>query len=60
MGKNGESIAVYSRKSRFTGKGDSIGNQVELCREYIRVHYGEEALEQVVVFEDAPVIIGLK
>lgn len=52
MGKNGECIAVYSRKSKFTGKGDSIGNQAELCKEYIRVHYGEEALKQVLFFED--------
>ena len=33
-------IAIYSRKSKFTGKGESIGNQVDLCREYIRLHYG--------------------
>jgi len=26
-------IAVYSRKSRFTGKGESIENQIGLCRE---------------------------
>lgn len=45
-------IAIYSRKSRFTGKGESIGNQVELCREYIRLHYGDEAAESAVVFED--------
>jgi len=53
-------IAIYSRKSKFTGKGESIGNQVELCREYIRTHYGDEAAEKAVVFEDATVIIGLK
>ncbi len=45
-------IAIYSRKSKFTGKGESIGNQVELCREYIRIHYGDEAAEKAVVFED--------
>ena len=45
-------IAIYSRKSKFTGKGESIGNQVELCREYIRTHYGDEAAEKAVVFED--------
>ena len=45
-------IAVYSRKSKFTGKGESVGNQVELCREYIRLHYGEAALEQMIVYED--------
>lgn len=25
-------IAIYSRKSKFTGQGDSIGNQLEICR----------------------------
>lgn len=45
-------IAIYSRKSKFTGKGESIGNQVELCREYIRTHYGDEAAHRAVVFED--------
>ena len=36
MRKNGDIIAIYSRKSKFTGKGESIGNQVELCKEYVR------------------------
>ncbi|MDP4174160.1 MAG: recombinase family protein [Bacteroidota bacterium] len=26
--------AVYSRKSKFTGKGESIENQIQLCKEY--------------------------
>lgn len=52
MGKNEKKIAVYSRKSKFTGKGESIENQVELCREYIRVHYGEIEQEQMSIFED--------
>ena len=29
-------IAIYSRKSKFTGKGESIENQIELCKAYIR------------------------
>lgn len=45
-------IAIYSRKSRFTGKGESIGNQVELCREYIQRNYPDEALDAVEIFED--------
>lgn len=45
-------IAIYSRKSKFTGKGESIGNQAELCKEYIRVHYGDTDAEQTVVYED--------
>ena len=45
-------IAIYSRKSKFTGKGESIGNQVDMCKEYVRLHYGEKALETAIVFED--------
>ena len=52
MRKNEEMIAIYSRKSKFTGKGESIGNQVELCKEYIRVHYGDAAVDKVIVYED--------
>ena len=28
-------IAVYARKSKYTGKGESIENQIEKCRKYI-------------------------
>lgn len=52
MRRNRDCIAVYSRKSKFTGKGESIGNQAELCREYVRIHYGEEALNHLAVYED--------
>ena len=52
MKLNADSIAIYSRKSKFTGKGESIGNQIELCKEYIRAHYGDDALEHLVVYED--------
>ena len=52
MAKTADTIAIYSRKSRYTGKGESIGNQIDLCREYIRTHYGNAAAQQAVVFED--------
>ena len=52
MAKTADTIAIYSRKSRYTGKGESIGNQIDLCREYIRTHYGDAAAEHAVVFED--------
>ena len=52
MKKNDEMIAIYSRKSKFTGKGESIGNQIELCREYVRNMFGEAYAERCVVFED--------
>ena len=43
---------IYSRKSKFTGKGESIENQIELCRQYITAHFGEEAAENAMVYED--------
>ena len=52
MTTQAQTIALYSRKSRFTGKGESIGNQVELCKEYVRLHFGEQAAEQLVIYED--------
>lgn len=45
-------LAIYSRKSRFTGKGESIENQIGLCREYIRLHFGQRESETCLVYED--------
>lgn len=52
MKRNASQIAIYSRKSKFTGKGESIGNQIELCKDYIRGMFGENSLEKITVFED--------
>lgn len=45
-------FAIYSRKSRFTGKGESVENQIEMCREYLRIHFSEEEAEKAVIYED--------
>lgn len=45
-------IAIYSRKSKFTGKGESIGNQIQLCREYISTHFPEARDDEIFVYED--------
>ena len=46
-------IAIYSRKSKYTGKGESIGNQVELCKNKINSIYCDVDFEKdVVIFED--------
>ena len=45
-------FVIYSRKSRFTGKGESIGNQIELCRQHIAVHFSPEEAEKALVYED--------
>ena len=41
--------AIYSRKSKFTGKGESIENQIELCRRYIEMN-GKGM--QIEIYED--------
>ncbi len=48
----GERIAIYSRKSKFTGKGESIENQIELCKQYIRAHYPNCNDEGILIYED--------
>ena len=45
-------IVIYSRKSKFTGKGESIENQIEMCKQYIRLQYGESAADNALVYED--------
>lgn len=50
--KDNRTIAIYSRKSKFTGKGESIENQIELCRQYIASHYSKEEADKAVVYED--------
>ncbi len=53
MKKNAEKqYVIYSRKSRFTGKGESVENQIEMCRSYIAMHYGQEAADKALIFED--------
>jgi site-specific DNA recombinase len=47
-----DQFAIYSRKSKFTGKGESIGNQIELCRQYISSHYGDSYAESAYIYED--------
>lgn len=34
-------VALYCRKSCFTGHGESVKNQEALCRDYARLHYPE-------------------
>lgn len=31
-------IAIYSRKSKYTGKGESTENQIQMCQDYILHH----------------------
>lgn len=44
-------IAIYSRKSVFTGKGESIGNQIELCKNYCETYLKDRNIEYI-IYED--------
>ncbi|MCL2088170.1 MAG: recombinase family protein [Oscillospiraceae bacterium] len=50
--KTQKQIAIYSRKSKFTGKGESIENQIELCKQYIATHYGDNSVGNILIYED--------
>ena len=42
-------IAIYSRKSKFTGKGESIQNQIDLCMEYAKKNF---EIDHFIIYED--------
>ncbi|WP_037322960.1 recombinase family protein [Ruminococcus sp. NK3A76] len=44
-------FAIYSRKSKFTGKGESIENQIEMCTRELKATY-HITDDDIVVFED--------
>lgn len=46
-------IAIYSRKSKYSDKGDSVGNQIEIAMKYIGEHYSLDEYEvETAIFED--------
>lgn len=45
-----KNVAIYSRKSIFTGKGDSIENQIEMCKDYYIRMYGNDCT--FLIYED--------
>lgn len=46
-------IAIYSRKSKYSDKGNSVGNQIEIAKKYIEQHYPLHEYEvEIVIFED--------
>jgi len=44
-------VAIYSRKSKFTGKGESVENQIQLSREYA-VKYLGASENSFIIYED--------
>ena len=46
-------IAIYSRKSKYSDKGDSVGNQVEIAMKYITQHYPSSEYDvESIIYED--------
>ena len=46
-------IAIYSRKSKYTGKGESVENQVEMCKKKIIYEYNDIDIERdIIIYED--------
>lgn len=45
-------FAIYSRKSKFSDKGNSTENQIQMCKDYIYSHFSKEEISQITVFED--------
>ncbi len=51
-GQDNRKFAIYSRKSKFTGKGESIENQIDLCRQHIKLHNTNVIERDILIFED--------
>lgn len=46
-------IAIYSRKSKYSDKGDSVGNQVEMALKYVEQYYPSDKYDvKTVIYED--------
>ena len=45
-------IAIYTRKSVYTGKGESIENQIEMCKEYISLKIKDSHEADIIIYED--------
>lgn len=43
---------IYSRKSVYTGKGESIENQIEMCKQYISTKFADIPDCEITVYED--------
>lgn len=51
--KDERKVAIYSRKSKFTGKGESTQNQIEACKRKIDLTFDNIDLENdIIIYED--------
>jgi site-specific DNA recombinase len=45
-------VGIYSRKSRFTGKGESTNNQIETCKKKSFYIFPDLTEDDIVIYED--------
>ena len=42
-------FAIYVRKSKFTGSGESIKNQISMCRDFIKFKFSDVSdIDQII------------
>lgn len=46
------SIAIYSRKSCLTDKGESIKNQIDMCKQYVYAHIYPKEKCKFIIYKD--------
>lgn len=51
-GEQNLNIFIYSRKSVYTGKGESVENQVEMCKSYISEKLLIDSKAEISIYED--------
>ncbi|MDO4200381.1 MAG: recombinase family protein [Clostridia bacterium] len=45
-------IAIYSRKSCTSDKGESVQNQIEICKNYIFSHVNNQKNSSIIIYKD--------
>lgn len=45
-------VYIYSRKSKWTGRGESVENQISMCKEYIQYNIAGSDKAEIIVYED--------
>ncbi len=45
-------IFIYSRKSKWTGRGESVENQIAMCRDYIQYNIEGADRAEIIEYED--------
>lgn len=53
MNTEEKTYAIYSRKSKYTGVGESIQNQIDSSKRLLLAKYPSVDEKQIMIFEDA-------